>query len=379
MLLDGHALLDGRIETLSLFSCLELQGFSDDHLLDIEKKHVDTFSLERRLEFVPCPDDSTICKRHGMSSFFRALIQERCLDLGVTALKSEQSSLDMSIILEEPQQPAWVEKKEVLDRILSFSPFEEQTTSLRLVCKAFNTSALAQVESKLLDQDWLPIAFYRSDAASWVRVDARRGWSEGMDSRDAVIDEALQMFSCRCIGKCQGRAECPQRVPSFSVGRVTKELNLPQARRLLNEKGFLYLTSNFPKGQRGFPPRPDQNSLVVSFDVKEGKSLYQVCGKLHKAIKKEVECYALPNNLKTHWGLLQNMSSKRFLRSLFLVFTDGIEKTQGHFPQVTVAKATSQVNDAEGALHCQSKTIYRFLTAGNNQPIEICMESRRYV
>lgn len=233
------------------------------------------------------------------------------------------------------QQPVWVETKKILDIVLSYVPFECQATTMRLICKPFKAFAVRGLEDKLLNQTWLPIAFERFDTGSWFRTDARRGWSDQFADRDDVVDEALWMLSCRCgIRHCQDKNTCPSmKCRPFVRGcdDTTKKLDLDEVRRVLATEGELSITptSRATKKSRYNP------SVKVAFEQKTGLNL---CQRVHRKCEQEVGYRYLPETLSQHYGVSVPMSSKRFLRSLFLVFTNCTSLTDGHFPEITVAR-----------------------------------------
>ena len=171
------------------------------------------------------------------------------------------------------------------------------------------------------------------------------------------------MVSCRCHSSCKGNDTCPgtKEAPTFRAHGVTKKLDMVQARQLLNEKGHFKLTPNFPAGQ-----------VQASFQRNAGKSLFEVCQKIEK--EAQLLVYRdLPISLRRYYGVSCKMSSKRFLRSLFLVFTEGASIAEGHFPEVTVGMAYSSVATPEGTYYMRMTTIYRLYSA-SHQPIEIRLE-----
>ncbi|CAB9503838.1 expressed unknown protein [Seminavis robusta] len=261
-------------------------------------------------------------------------------------------------------QPVWVQTPHILQRILSYASFEEQSTTLRLVCQSFKVAALHCLEDKLLDQKWLPIAFTRYDACSWVRADARRGWSDdSMTTEEGVIDTALWMVSCRCLDKCDDKASCPG---------TTEQLDMDAAKQLLTEHGKFRLTS------KGTPKVVERPSVEASLERKVGQNLYQICQQVHESIKKEVDYHYLPGSLMKYYGVEHGMSSKRFLCSLFLVFTDGTSPQDGHFPEVTIALASATVQERGGDMYSRKKMIFRFETA-SHEKVEICLEGKHHV
>ena len=373
-----------HVESLQWMNSLDIGHYdneTNDHTVYLD-----------RIRFSPFPDNSSIRNRYSISSFLRALMREKCFDLRSVDQDAPQ---DMSFVFHEEldssrsslQPPEWVKEEKILDTVLSFVPFEDQVATIRLVCKLFKASALRQLEKKLLDTDWLPIAFTRYAftrydgalfRAGWFRADARRGWSDGFVSRSDVIESSLWMASCRCIESCEDKDSCPgtRITPLYRAGGKTKTLDTEQARRLLIKQGQVNLTPNFPDGQKR--SGGDFNSVQICFEKREGKSLYQLCQRVHEAIDKEVDYPMEPEDLRRHYGISIEMGPQQFLRSLFLVFTDGASIAEGHFPDTTFAMAKSHVQAEDGRIYIRMKQLFRFHTA-THQPIEICLESRHYI
>ena len=96
----------------------------------------------------------------------------------------------------------------------------------------------------------------------------------------------------------------------------------------------------------------------------------------------------LYSQLKKDYGVSKSITSRQFVRSIFLVLArakmrplanagESAEKKARSTPsaKVTVGKAKSNVT-VENGHYYRSKQIYRFFSA-DNEPMEICIESRR--
>lgn len=143
-----------------------------------------------------------MCHRGPVCSYIRALIKEKCLDLHVGTVK-ETDDMSKSLkggdaIDDQAGEQVWVQSEKILDNILSCETFERQSTTLRLVCKSFKATAIRQLEARLLDQTWPPIAFDGCHAGV-LRADARRGWSQDMTCRESTVDDVLWLASCRSL------------------------------------------------------------------------------------------------------------------------------------------------------------------------------------
>ena len=102
-----------------------------------------------------------------------------------------------------------------------------------------------------------------------------------------------------------------------------------------------------------------------------------LCNSVYNQIERVVEYEIMWGSpLKRHYGVASgDMTLKRFLRSIFLVFTTGASFADGHFPEVTVA--TVKWHYCRGGDGCRSrmKAIYRFRMP-NNEQVEISMENK---
>jgi len=96
---------------------------------------------------------------------------------------------------------------------------------------------------------------------------------------------------------------------------------------------------------------------------------------------------SLHSLLKKVYGVSKSITSRQFVRSIFLVLAqaklkslanegESAEKKTRNTPsaKVTVGKAKSSMA-AERGHYSRSKQIYRFFS-GDNTPMEICVESR---
>ena len=360
-----------KVESLQICSQVTLGRF-----MDWRPDYDDGVYLET-IDLSALGDTSSIRSRYNICNYLRTLMRSKCVQLPYST--SGNSGVEDAAPV---SQPIWMKEKKILDAIVAFIPFDWQATTLRLVCKQFKAAAVRAMADKVLDQTWLPFAFQRYDPASWFRADARRGWSPDMNSRESVVEYTLWQLSCRCSSGCTDKEECPGMkatdAPFFVVHGNQCEFNKEEARRQLTAEGeFLpYNDSSSSKKRRrgGF-------TAEIDFRRESGECLFQLCDRVCRNIKKEVGYYYLPGSLVQHYGIElngQDISSKRFLRMLFLVFTDGASTSQGHFPEITVA--SSHVNfETDGSyLYSRKKVLFRFHTA-LNEPVELCLESRHFV
>lgn len=203
--------------------------------------------------------DATVTRRDEICSYFRALMKEKCRGGGWAADWDADSPPEAGPAHppSAPPQPAWVATDKVLDRVLSFASFEEQAGDLRLVCRKFKDSAMLQLRTKLLDK--IKVIGFDRDESGWFRADVRLGWSDDDDrfaaTRDSVVDEALSMAACLCCSfggideSCTGTGICPDIEEGIGLRRGGTVLDIDEARALLDEKGWIKITPNFPGGQ----------------------------------------------------------------------------------------------------------------------------------
>ena len=327
-------------------------------------------------------DFSSLKKRDDICNFFRALMKEKCHRGWEPAGES-----DAAIVFVE--QPMWVQTEKILDLVISFASFELQAGRLRLVCRQFKDSAIRQLEAKLLDETKV-IGFDR-DYAGWFKADVRRGWSDeqfGTD-RGSVIDDALWMASCRCCpfgpNHCTDKKSCPSTKMPLKFGRENTVLDMEQARELLNKKGWVKLTPNFPSGQ-GEVRRLKQSEQHVKIRFQKGeKSIFKICDAVSRAIRSEVQYRLMPDSFRRFYGISGQMTSRRFLRSIFLVFCNSANSAidteedrlskRRCLPEPSIGFAKSVVDGSNSDRYCRSKTLYRFYTS-SHEPIEIRLESR---
>ena len=314
-------------------------------------------------------------------SFFRAMIKQKCVALRgqIPMIAGNDAPLALS------QQPGWIQTEEILDRVLSYASFEDQVGKLRLVSRQFQASALRQLEQKL---DKTKVI---AEDGGWFNATVRRGWSNNdLTSEEDAVDLALWYTSCRCgYQKCDSKESCPSagKPIEYSDHGTTKTLDLDTARRKLAKTGTLTLT------------RPDEwemehecyhsDGAESSFELKS-MSLYKLCGEVNNTIKGKLGPRVLLNrSLKRYYGVGGNIRSKRFVRSIFLVFTkakafvdssgcenEGATKKAraASIDEVTIGMAKACVTLDTGG-YSRMKKIFRFYSAAG-EPIEIDIESK---
>ena len=328
---------------------------------------------------------SSLAKRDDLCNFFRALMKEKCH----RGWEPEGES-DAAIVFVE--QPTWVQTKKILDLVISFASFELQAGCLRLVCRQFKDSAIRQLESKLLDETKV-IGFDRDDTG-WCKADVRRGWSgeQFATNRGSVIDDALWMASCRCCvfgpDRCDDQGTCPGMKKPLKFGRENTVLEIEQARVLLNEKGWIKLTPNFPSGQgEVLRLKPIDQYVKIRFQKGE-KSIFEICDSVVRAIDSQVSYQLMPDSFRRFYGISGEMTSRRFLRSIFLVFCnsacaaidteeDRLTK-RPRLSEPSIGFAKSVVDSGNSDRYYRSKALFRFYTS-SHEPIEIRLESRHMI
>ena len=310
------------------------------------------------------------------------------------------------------RQPIWIPIEAILDRVISYASFEDQASKLRLVCRQFEASALKQLEVKLLDTVNLIGSYeaeyrigrgrdssppYAEDTDDWFKARIQRGWSDKLTSQENTIEDALWLAKCRCKKDyCEDRKSCPQpderiMVEGGDCGEDVLHLDMDFARKLLAEKGEVNL------GHMSILVTGDGPAFKVncSFEKKD-MNLFDICKEVEETIRGEVYILGyfgaclIPSHFQKSYGISELISSKRFIRSLFLVLTKapgiGMKKArltpmQG---EVTVSKIFTHVptfdlswvfdGNTENIRHYEHrKTIYRFFSAAN-EPIELVLD-----
>ena len=326
-------------------------------------------------------------------SFLRALMKEKCARvIGPQIPLVDDISAPLT-------QPFWVATDKILDRVTSYASFEDQAGKLRLVCKKFESSALRQLRGKL---DKVKVIGFHNDSSetgpSWFRVSARHGWSEEcLTSEESAIEEALWFTSCRCsFKKCENKEGCP------SVGKpvqymdhgTTKTLDIEEARNKLATKGWIWFSEPDEWEMEDDYYVPDR--AECSFK-REEMNVFEVCIKVGEIINERLshdllfegqECM-LDRYLKRDYGVSGDITSSRFVRSMFLVFAKAstctsVNNEEEEVPtkkarkasinEVTVGMAKAYIS-VEGGTYSRMKKVFRFYSAAR-EPIEILIESK---
>lgn len=137
----------------------------------------------------------------------------------------------------------------ILDNIVSYTLFEDQTGNLRLVCSQFEASAMKLLEHKLLDQVNEIGRYkaeyrtghglgtsppYKEDTDDWFKARIQRGWSNiHLTSKESSIEDVLWLSKCCCIfDYCKDEQSCPfknerVRVDGGDCGRTSFYLDKP--------------------------------------------------------------------------------------------------------------------------------------------------------
>ena len=320
--------------------------------------------------------------RLDICSYFRALMREKCTSLFFNKRHECEDSLTKDSPTLHPEQPIWIDEEKIMDTLMSYVPFELQSTTMRLVSKSFKKAAMHELEKKLLDNTKLPIAFERYDGASWFRADARRGWSDTLTSRDALIEDTLWKLSCRCFSSCKKADCCPgmKTAPKIRLEDGTiKTLNLVEARNTLTSTGELFFaaTNNTSKKSRHNPP------VRISYETDSEctKNLYQLCSSVYHICDKGVEYeYLSPDylHLAKFYGLGSGLTHESFLRRLFLVYTNGTDLEKGHFPEITHVGYKMKFETPDRMTYFRKKKIIRFESA-MQEPMEIALEDEHII
>ncbi|KAK1743957.1 hypothetical protein QTG54_005554 [Skeletonema marinoi] len=303
--------------------------------------------------------------------------------------------------------PEWVQSKKVLSTIMSFASFEDQAGKLRLVCRQFDAAALRQLQDKL--DETKVIGFSRDGSEcgsgdSWFKATVRRGWSDNcLTSKESAIDDALWLASCRCrFEYCSDKESCKsagenlkcEGYSSKSKKEESQTIDKAWARQRLSEKGKVYLTDVDPddlswKGD--YYSR--SNGVECSFEEYEINH-FELCRMVEKGFGSNMDqsmcdggLVSLHRQLKKDYGVTKSITSRHFVRSIFLVLAraklkplanvgESAEKKARSTPssKVTFGKAKSNLA-VENGHYSRSKQIYRFFSA-DNEPMEICLESR---
>eukprot|EP00985_Skeletonema_marinoi_P030821 scaffold34053_cov73-Skeletonema_marinoi.AAC.2 len=298
------------------------------------------------------------------------------------------------------QMPEWVKSEKILSTVMSFASFEDQAGKLRLVCRQFDAAALRQLEQKLDETKVIGFnsSYGECGGKSMFKATVSRGWSDYcLTSNESAIDDALWLASCRCHFKyCSDKESCKsagqplecEGYNSESKKNETHTIDVAWARQRLSEKGKVYLTGEDP---------PRSNPVQCSFQEYE-RNHFKLCRMVEKGFGSNMRKYDLDGDLaprplhsqlKKDYGVSKSITSRHFVRSIFLVLArakmrplanavagESAEKKARSTPsaKVTVGKAVSKIT-VENGHYSRSKQIYRFFSA-DNVPMEICIESR---
>ncbi len=362
---------------------------------------IDLYHPQKGLNFnfLGSEGESSVHRPHQTCSFLRALMKEKCVQF------EPRETMKISMV----QQPEWVEADNILDVITSYASFEDQAGKLRLVCRQFDTSSLRQLEAKL---DKIKVIGFSREGEfgdNWFKATVRRGWSDTcLTSKESVVDDALWLASCRCCFQyCADKDSCenaskPLKFHGYSPdSKKHKTLTVDEAkvRQKLTDKGRVQLTKTSPdelrRAERDDYWKPS-NVVKCSFEEDE-MNLFDLCRKVGKAIdsntggymyEEEGEQPPLNWHLKRDYGVSKRISSRQFVRSIFLIFAraennitineedESAEKKARVSPsqKVTIGMAETNIATKIGS-YSRMKKIIRFKSAAN-EPLEICLESR---
>ena len=305
--------------------------------------------------------DSIVYPPHA-ANFLRSMMSDKCAQGEILLLPSTQ-------VTGAQEQPHWLQSRTIVDAIVQFFPFEDQTGTLRLISQSFLHSSLRQLKMKIDN-----IRVIGSSASVSFKAAVRQGLSgEHPLSKESVIEDALWLASCRCMHKCEGKSKCPTaNEPITFSGYMVKKgtLDLEEARRKLSKKGRLLLTKTDPDEYYNDYYEPS-NEISCSFKRKE-MNLFQLCGIIEKIVAYESDrdrCMEgdpvmLSYYLRRKYHVLNDMTSKQFLRSVFLVLGKTLAAAaMTETGKVSIGKAKSNISCSSGSQFYRMKTIYHFSAA----------------
>ena len=344
-------------------------------------------------------DESTIHSPHQICNFLRTLMKEKCIEV---------EPRDIPKLAVVTQQPEWVKTNEVLDAITSYASFEDQAGKLRLVCRQFDASALRQIEAKLDKTN--VIGFCRGGGEggcydSWFKATVRRGWSDTcLTSKESAIDDVLWLASCRCCFEyCADKNSCNNASKPLTVSNGENSQTVDEAtvrQKLADKEGRVRLTEESPyeSWQRENCDYWKPSNVVECSFKEDEMTPFQLCKLAFEVIdiktggeymyEETGRRARLDWNLKRDYGVSKAITSRQFVRSIFLVFAravaseKAVDKDESATKKariapsrkVTIGMAESNVQVKKGH-YSRMKKIMRFYSA-NNEPMEICFESR---
>lgn len=363
---------------------------------------IDLYHPQKGLNFnfLGSEGESSLHRPHQICSFLRTLMKEKCVQVEL------REAMEISMA----QQPEWVNVDKILDAIASYASFEDQAGKLRLVCRQFGASALRQLEAKLEKIKVIGFSNEGECGDSWFKATVQRGWSDKcLTSKESVVDDAIWLASCRCCFQyCADKDSCKNASKPLtchgysSKSKKYETLTVEEAvvRQKLTDKGRVQLTETSSDELR-WAERDDywkpSNVVKCSFEEDE-MNLFDLCRNVGKAIdsntggymyEEEGEQPPLNWHLKRDYGVSKRISSRQFVRSIFLIFAraenkitmneedESAEKKARVTPsqKVTIGMAKTNIDAAKIGHYSRMKKIIRFKSAAN-EPLEICLESR---
>lgn len=282
----------------------------------------------------------------------------------------------------------------VVKTILGFLPFEHQAGYLRLVNRGFKKAAGTVLKEIFFDEVKGVIGYDNYYGSGWFKAEIRRGpWTTDFcTSQGSCIDDALSwLVSCHCgsfDGKCafnSGNALDKDKCMEESRSRSNRNWDMDQARTWLRSQGWFRINNRVPNGNGSRPPRPYDSQVQVRFEQGSGLTLGDFCRKVHRAIQHEVSYELMPRTFQRFYGLEGEMTCKRFLRSLFVLFgkptalaTGSAEGTLSESERPTIGMAKT-VLDCKGTRYVRMQMNFRFYTSTTNEPVEICLRAKHDV
>ena len=297
-----------------------------------------------------------------VANFLRTLMSYKCAQ-GEVLLPLLTQATDAQ------DQPLWLQSRAIVDAIVQYFPFEDQAGKLRLISQAFLHSSMRQLRTKIEDIRVIG----SSDSVSFIAT-VRQGWSEKhLSSEEDVVEDALRLASCRCMRRCEGMFKCPTvNEPITFSGYKVKEgtVDLNETRRELANRGCLWLTDTDPSEM--YNDCEPSNTISCSFGQKE-INIFQLCDILEKVVDENSDYdhfmggdpVMLSYFLRRKYHVLNDMTSKQFLRSIFLVLSKTLAATaMTETGKVSIGKAKSKITSSSGSqFFSRMKEIYRFSAA----------------
>ena len=338
-----------------------------------------------------------------MCTFLRALMKEHCVKLPkVYAVEN--------VLMAPLKQPARIQDNEIinevfqnakiLDMVFTFLDFDLQQLAgeIRLLSKSFLASCLRQIERKLLDQAGLlscePQIFNPSDQVHFDRINLLpyfRGDDRTYLTRESAVEDVLWVARCRCFDAfCQSKDQCPGAQQGFlslpSIHGTDFRTDIEKARRLLLSVGcFEFITDQEDR------PRP---AIEASFVHVTDKTIYEVCeivyinsdrgrdmfvgdGYVHGEVSDSLaQHYGVRGQKTSVWSRRKSMTYRRLLRTIFLLFAEGVPATEPYFPEATIATARLHLQDPDGNFYYRTKMIVRLRTASRKQVV-LCLDHKQ--